>query len=162
MAWWTYLLFLGPLERREFQINQGEGISGVLKRALREYLYNNFVEILYVSLGVITYCYLALTIAAFFFEQHVPGIVPHLVDIFSEPYLGALGIYVVVREIEHRRGKHTKNRWGDLVAAAWILFLVAATTLTYVSENYHITGVYKIVVTNALAALIIRIGTILR
>lgn len=162
MAWWTYLLFFRPLAGSDIQTNQEENVLAVLKRVLKDYIYNNFVDILYVFLGIITYCYLALTVTAFFFEQSVPRIIPRLVDLFSEPYLGALGIYVVVREVEHRRGKHVKNRWGDLFAAAWFILLVVATVLTYVSENYHITGVYKAVVTNALAALIIRIGTILR
>lgn len=145
-----------------FQTNQEENVLTVLKRALKEYLYNNFVDILYILFGIVTYCYLALTVTAFFFERQVPRIVPQLVDLFSEPYLGVLGIYVVVREIERRRGKHVKNRWGDLFAAVWFIFLVVATVLTYVSESYHVTGVFKAVVTNALAALIIRIGTMLR
>jgi len=132
------------------------------QRAFRQYLYDHFIDILYFILSIFTYLYLAVSVATFFFEKYVPRAFPDIIDILSEPYLGALGVYVVVKEIERRRGRLIKKRRGELFAVAWFFFLVVATLLTYFSAEYHFTSVYKTVVTNALAALIIRLGTLVR
>lgn len=163
MAWWTYILFsngYSSLKRRGQ--TRSKSLFAVFKHVLQEHTKERFVDFLYFFLSILTYLYLGLTIITFFFESYVPNALLITVETLSEPYLGALGIYVVVKEIERRRGRHISYRWGDLFAALWIIFLVTATILTYVSEHYHVSVIYKTIVTNALAALIIRIGTILR
>lgn len=163
MAWWTHILFFSG-----HTLWKGEGptksksLFAVFKLVLQEYIKERFVDFLYLFLSIFTYLYLGLTILTFFFESYIPRSFSITVETLSEPYLGALGIYVVVKEIEHRRGRHIAYRWGDLFAALWMIFLIIATILTYVSEHYHVSIIYKTIVTNALAALIIRIGTILR
>lgn len=163
MAWWTHILFISGhslLKRRS--PTKSKSLFAVFKHVLQKYIKERFVDFLYFFLSIFTYLYLGLTIITFFFEPYVPSALPIAVETLSEPYLGALGIYVVVKEIERRRGRHISYRWGDLFAALWIIFLVTATILTYVSEHYYVSAIYKTIVTNALAALIIRIGTILR
>lgn len=163
MAWWTHLLFLGTyLDRRADEIKKEEPLFSIFRRVVKDYLYEHLLEILYLGLGIITYVYLVLSIITFFFESDLPQSFSNIIEIFSEPYLGVLGIYVVVKEIERRRGRPIQKRWGDLFAVVWFVFLVSATLLTYFSEYYHVDALYKTVVTNAMAALIIRIGTILR
>lgn len=164
MAWWTHLLFYKTYldDYRDKGIHKEDSIFADFNHALRQYLYDNFVDILYFVLSVLTYVYLGLTIVTFFFHSYVPSSFPGIIEALSEPYLGALGIYVVVREIERRKGRMIRKPWGELFAIIWFLFFVAATFLTYFSDQYHINMIYKTVVTNALAALIIRIGTLLR
>lgn len=164
MAWWTELLFFrGGIQYdiEDFTI-QEENFGARVRRLLHEYLKENFVDILYYLLSIFTYLYLAATILVFFFEHNLPRSIPFIVDTLSEPYLGALGVYVVVKEIERRRGRQIKRRWGELFAHIWILFLITASSTVYFSENYHLSPLYQTVVTNALAALIIRIGTIIK
>ena len=163
MAWWTHLLFFGSYSPGDKDFDyQEENRFAIFRRVFKQYIYDHFVDLLYVSLGVFTYIYLLLSIVAFFFYSSVPRSLPHIIDTLSEPYLGSLGIYVVVKEIERRRGKVKKRRFGDLFAVVWFIFFLSATALTYFSEEYGLNEIYKTVVTNSLAALIIRIGTLLR
>lgn len=164
MAWWTHLLFLGenPERQSETEITRDEISLAFLYRVLRKFIYDNFVDILYFFLSVFTYLYLGLSIITFFFERRVPFAFPYIIDVLSEPYLGALGVYIIVKEIERRRGRKIQQGWGDLFAIVWFFFFIVASFLTYFSDQYHFSIVYKTVVTNALAALIIRIGTLIR
>lgn len=162
MTWWTHLLFFGRYPEVEPHTSEKEEHTFVaFRRALKQYLYENFIDLLYVFLSIFTYFYLGISIVAFFFPAGLPPSIPYIIDILSEPYLGALGVYVVVKEIERRRG-HIKKRRGELFATLWFVFLMVATFLTYFSEQYQLSQVYKNIATNALAALIIRIGTLLR
>jgi len=185
MAWWTDILFvkkyladrrgnilrgesfLASLNRasRPKFVNSGRSIVSkfsVRKRILKQYLHENLVDLLYIILSIFTYLYLGLTIVAFFFQKYVSPSFSEIIEAFSEPYLGALGIYVIVKEIERRRGKTVRSRWGEMFAVIWFVFFISATILTYLSDEFVFSGIYKTVVTNALAALIIRIGTLLR
>lgn len=165
MAWWTHILFFGrnTLEEENKSTTQKEEtIFAVFRRAVKELIYENFLTFLYYLLSFFTYLYLGLSIITFFLPRQVPQSFPYVIDTLSEPYLGALGIYVVVKELERRRGKDSQKHWGEYFTATWFLFFIAATILTYFSENYELGGLYKTVVTNALAAIIIRIGTLIR
>lgn len=164
MAWWTHLLFLeGHLKDNTNQEPMREEFSlAYFRREFRQYLYQNFIDVLYLVLSVCTYLYLGFSIITFFFEANLPESFPHIIEVLSEPYLGVLGIYVVVKELERKKGKVKQRTWSELFAIIWVTFFITATVLTYYSEHYHIGSVYKTVVTNALAALIIRIGTLIR
>lgn len=165
MAWWTHLLFFRNQLSEEENQNEAPGENTLLalfRRAIKTYFYENTLDLLYRLLTIFTYLYLGLSIATFFFPSFVPKSFPYIIDTLSEPYLGVLGIYVIVREIELRRGKILQKRRGELFTAIWFLFFITATLLTFFTEGYYLNNVYKTVVTNALAALIIRIGTLLR
>lgn len=164
MAWWTHLLFLRNTSRNEDNavLGKRENLFAVFRRALTQYLYDHFVEVLYVTLSIFTYLYLFLTVIAFFFDELIPKSLPRIIDTLSEPYLGALGVYVVVREIERRKGRVRSRKWGELFAVIWFFFFITATVLTFFSKHYYLNELYKTIVTNALAALIIRIGTLIR
>lgn len=164
MAWWTHLLFFErDLKENKEELPANEGFSlASFGRAVRQFFYNNLVEILYVILSFFTYFYLLFSIVTFFFEKSVPPYFPRIIETLSEPYLGVLGIYVVVRELERRKGLIKKRTWGELFAVIWFFFFVAASFLTFFSEHYHLSTIYKTVVTNALAAVIIRVGILIR
>ena len=163
MAWWAHLLFFRwQLEKTPAAEPQEVGYFALFGRAIKQYIYENFIYLLYIFLSGFTYLYLSLSVFTFFFQKSVPKVFPYLIDILSEPYLGTLGIYVVVKEIEHRRGKIIPKRWGEAFTAIWFIFMLVATLFTYFSDNYELGGVYKNIVTNALAAIIIRVGTLIR
>jgi len=163
MAWWTHLLFFkSNLGEKREELPKEEFTLAYLQRALKRYLYEHIIDLLYFFLSIVTYSYLALSAVTFFFEKQVPKFFPNIIEIFSEPYLGVLGIYVVVKEIERRRGKVEPRTWSELFAILWFGFFIVATVLTYYSDNFEVSEVYKTVVTNSLAAIIIRLGTILR
>jgi hypothetical protein len=164
MAWWTHLLFFERnLEEHKSSPAPQERFSlSYLGHVLREHLHENYIDFLYLILSLLTYIYLTLSIVTFFFEDRVPQNLPYAIETLSEPYLGILGIYVVVKEIERRRGHIKQRTWGELFAIVWFLFFITASILTFFSDHYQVNAIYKTVVTNALAAVIIRIGTIIR
>lgn len=163
MAWWTHILFFkGRLGDRKEEDLTGQSLLASFRRALAQYIYDYFVDTLYVLLTIATYVYFGFSVITFLFEDSLPPLYPNIIEIFSEPYLGVLGVYVVVREVERRKGKIRQRTWGEIFAILWIVFLAVATGLTYYSDHYAVSETYKTIVTNALAALIIRIGTIVR
>lgn len=137
-------------------------VRALMKTAIEPYLHDHLVDTLYYALGVFTYIYFALSALTFFFRTSVPNSFPYIVDILSNPYLGALGVYVVVKEIVRRRNNTMRRRWGELFATLWLTLFVTASLATYFSEYYYLDEMYKIVATNSLAAIIIRIGTLIR
>lgn len=163
MAWWTHLLFFkARLEEEPAEDRTHESVFASFRRAMDEHMREHVIDILYFTFTIFTYLYFLLSVVTFLFEDSVPPLFPNAIEVLSEPYLGVLGIYVVVKEVERRRGKVKPRTWSELFAVMWIVFLAAATGLTFYSEHYAVSETYKTIVTNALAALIIRLGTILR
>lgn len=130
-------------------------------RVVRRALYDNFIDTLHFGLLCATYAYLAAGVAAFFFQGLFPRAFPSLVEAFSEPYLGALGVYIVVNEIRRRRGKKVHPHFSSIFAGVWLAFLVTASFFVYFSEAYHFDEAYRVVMANSFAAFIIRLGAIL-
>lgn len=162
MVWWTDILFLkehlGGKNREP-----GEGsFFAVLVSALRKAVYDNFLETLHVALLIAVYAYFLLSIFIFFFQNYVSPKVIYVLDAFSEPYLGAIGIYVVVTEIRRRRGKNGWSHLAGVFVWSWLLFMAVSTMIVFLGETYYFNSVYKAIITNSFAALIIRLGAVLR
>ena len=161
MAWWT-ALFLNFVSDTGSGGEKKEAHAFVLLvRAVRRAFYENFVDTIHIVLLLATYAYLVLSVAAFFFQNAFPRQIVYIVDAFSEPYLGVLGIYVVVNEIRRRRGKVAHPHFANVFAGVWAAFLVVSTLIVILGDTYYFNEMYRTVVTNSLAALIIRVGTIL-
>lgn len=117
---------------------------------------------LFIALGAFTYVYL-LALALIFFGR-LAGEAPtafFLLDALQEPYLGALGIYVILKEIRKRKRIYPSRYWGELFVVFWAVFAVLATVLSAVSPFYHFDAVYKIILTNGLVVLLIYIGALI-
>lgn len=162
MAWWTDIIFfkknLGGMPEDN---GSGDNIFVRLVSAVRKIIYDNFVDSLHVFLIVSTYTYLIANVLVFFYQNSLPANLVTLVSTFSEPYLGALGIYIVVNEIRKRRGRRVYAHFGNVFTFVWFAFLIVSTTLVYLDETYHFNYIYRTIVTNSFAAFIIRIGSIL-
>ncbi|PIR70027.1 MAG: hypothetical protein COU46_03645 [Candidatus Niyogibacteria bacterium CG10_big_fil_rev_8_21_14_0_10_42_19] len=158
MAWWTHIVLRNTANLKLFK----EEASLVdAYGALKEYLKERLVDILYVLFSIFTYFYLAITIATFFFNESVPPSFPFLVETLADPYLGALGVYLVIKEVERRRLKTIRLR-REFFVSIWVAFLITASILSYFEEGTFFNEIYKIVVTNAFAAIIIRVGMFIR
>ncbi len=127
-----------------------------------EMLKKEAVDWLFWILGVFTYLYLAALAFAFF--QHLeegPSLLFFLLDALQEPYLGAVGVYVILKEIRKRRRSHPSLYLGEIFVLLWlVLFLVAALTALF-SPNYRIDASFKIILVNSLAVAVIYIGSII-
>jgi len=157
MAWWIHFLFYN---KHYDTLKEGRGFVG-LYQVLVRYLHDRFINVVYIILSVLTYLYLFLSVLTFFFARHVPPVFSSIVETLSEPYLGALGVYIIVREIEKRRGYIRSNRKEHFIFF-WLLFSIIATLLISFSEYYYANELYKTIVTNTLATIIIRIGMLVR
>jgi hypothetical protein len=187
MAWWTHILLFreDSEDNTKYAPARNDSLLAVFRRVLppkilvgghifplkilsggrtlQNYFYDHLVDFLFVSLSIFAYLYLLLTIVTFFFEDQAPKYLPDIIETLAEPYLGAIGIYIVVKEIERRRGKNLRGiRKSDFFTLIWFIFFVAASFFTYFSEHYHWSALYKTIVTNALAAIIIRIGAFIK
>lgn len=159
MAWWTEILFL---KNRYLTEDKELGAFSAFKHAVREYFYEKFVDGLHILLAIFTYGYIGAAVIAFFFQESAPAAFPYIVEVLADPYLGALGIYLIVKEIEIRRG-NVKRRRGEFFALAWFIFLLISTASVYFFEKYDPENeVYKTIVTDSAAAILIRIGRFLR
>lgn len=117
------------------------------------------VDVLFFVLSVFTHLYaLALTIV--FFTRSTP-FWPNFVSILGaleEPYVAALGVYVVLKEIRKMEHKVDSRHHGELFVGAWLLLLIITTFTIILSSNYQFDAVYQMIITNSLVTIIIYIG----
>lgn len=124
-----------------------------------EMLKKEAIDWLYIVLWVFTYLYLG-ALAIFFFAD-LEGTTPVFLvflDALQEPYLGALGVYVVLKEIRKRIRSHPSRYFGEFFVVFWLLLLVVSTVAVLVGPGTF-DAAYKIIFTNSLAAVIIFIGS---
>lgn len=127
-----------------------------------EMLRREAVDWLYRGLGIFTYCYLAVLAAFFFFNLNGSyPVVFIFLDALQEPYLGALGVYVLLKEVRKRRHAYPSRYFGELFVVIWVAVLSMATFSVLVSDMFHFDATYRIIFTNSAAALIIFIGSII-
>lgn len=119
------------------------------------------IDQLYFWLGIFTNLYL-MVIAAEFFSNLRFGYpqLEILLDALSEPYLGSLAVYTVLKEIRKRRaGGRVSLHRGEWFVAAWLILLVITTAAVIFAQSYYFDLTYKLILTNSLASLMIYIGS---
>lgn len=163
MAWWTHLLIFG--RDSEIYTNayvENKNLPASLYRALRRYIRRRLIDILYRTLRVFTYVYLVLSVLIFFVSEYLPSFIVFLVDAFAEPYLGVIGVYIIVKEIGHRRGLIPRHKKHEGFVLMWLIFSLISSVAVFVSDYYVLNEHYKNVVTTTLATMIIRLSNFLR
>ncbi|PIR69751.1 MAG: hypothetical protein COU47_01570 [Candidatus Niyogibacteria bacterium CG10_big_fil_rev_8_21_14_0_10_46_36] len=158
MAWWTHILFAQREKDSSSRRKGGFFNTGYSK--FKKYIKKKSIDILYILFSIFTYLYLAVSVFTFFFHTFVPDSLPFAIEALSDPYLGALGIYIVIHGIEKKRRK-TKSK-GQLFVPLWTLFFIIASVFLYFVPDQTLDTLYKTVVTNAFAAIILRVGMLLR
>lgn len=161
MAWWTEKI----IQRHDSENAKPKGtqkLSDVLCRVSNICTKEDLLDLIYFWLNIFAYGYLLLIIVVFFFQPHIPKFIISIVGTLSEPYLGALGIYFVLKEVMRARGFHISNRTGEVFFVTWVVLLIVSSALTYFSQTFHFDRVYNLIITDSLAALIIRIGLFLK
>lgn len=117
------------------------------------------VDMLYFFLGIFTHVYgLALTFLFFSARAEAFPALVGLLGALQEPYLGGLGVYVLLKEVRKRYHKEISFHWGEYFVMAWVVLLAVSTVATISSREYRFDEVYKMIVTNGLATLVIYIG----
>ncbi len=148
---------------REFNTEEnGSVLLRFLKWAFGTAFQYELLEILYFIVRFFVYAYLAAIVLSFFFQSLVPKIIVQLLETFSEPYIGAIGIYFVLLGILHRRGKNIPLDAGEVFFVVWLLLLVVSSGFIYFSPEFHFDRTYNLIMKNSLAALVFRIGRFLK
>lgn len=128
--------------------------DAILKREATDWLF--------VGLGAFTHIYLALLAIVFFgrLQDDFP-LLFLLLDTMQEPYFGALGVYVILKEVRKRRRIYPSRYWGELFVILWVLLLVSATAVTLISPNYQFDDFYKIILTTSLVVILVYMGSLI-
>lgn len=119
------------------------------------------IDQLYRWLGYFTGLFLILVALEFFFSIHLTHpFLGRFLDALSEPYLGALAVYVVLKEVRkhHMQDMRSRHR-GERFVWAWLLLLGSTTLLVALTGRYHFDGAYQLVISNSLASLMIYVGS---
>ncbi len=117
------------------------------------------VDWIYYLLGASTYIYLVL-LAVVFFAQTAESWSKLLLFLngLQNPYLGALGIYVVLKEIRKRGRKYPSKYLGEMFVVLWFTLLVMVTIAIWVSPRYGFDEVYNLILNNSLVVGLIYLG----
>lgn len=155
MAWWQIIhefLNKALFKKDNGEINLEETVA--LKKEATDWLY--------FWLGSFTNIYL-FTLTAFFFTRAMDDwkILAGLLEALQEPYLGAVGIYVILKEIRKRRYSLTSRHRGEIFVFLWGLLLFISSIFVGFASFYSFDGIYKLIITNSLATILIYIASLL-
>lgn len=120
------------------------------------------IDWLFVGLGGFTHLYGVTLSLLFLLRAGGQSVVlDGMVDALQEPYLGGLGIYVVLKELRKRTSRIKSRHLGEYFVAAWLGLLALATALVFFSPDYRFDAIYRIIVTNSLATGLIYLGGVI-
>lgn len=117
------------------------------------------IDRLYEWLWLFTVIYLVLAAAGFLFDLYaVYPVVGQIIEAFSDPYLGALGVYVVLKEIRKRKGTPPLHS-GEYFVVAWLILLAVSTLLVAFTPYYRFEAAYSSIISSGLASSMIYLGS---
>lgn len=157
MAWWGLL--------SNFFNKEGLGGDSApkdpknLKEAIRGALIQDGIDVLYFILWFFTHFYIIST--AFLFFSARGGyyfVTTGLVDALSEPYLGAIGIYVILKELRKKRINNESRHRGEIFVWAWLMLLIVSSILVISTDKFRFDDIMKVIITNSLASAIIYVA----
>lgn len=117
------------------------------------------LRIFYFILSFFTYFFI-VTLGWLYFgrlwEEHYD--IAFIISAMSEPYMGALAIYTILKEHRKKTYKAGSFHKGEIFVGIWVSMLVAALFLTAFSDNYTIGEPLRILISNSTAVILIYIG----
>lgn len=141
-----------------------DGEGGKSPETLKEKLHYLFVahllDWLYFLLFIFTHFYF-LAIAFLFFANRGGYffLSTQLLHALSEPYLGGLGVYVLLKEIRKRKMPSAGRHRGEVFVLAWQALLVVSLGFILFLPTYHFDLIAQLIVANALAVLVIFVAS---
>lgn len=154
MSWWLNIIeYL-----REPEESQNNGKLG-WKKAIMKTLAESAVDFLYYIVGFLTSLYFLLAVYLFFIgggKYH--EIAVKIFGALSEPYLGAVGIYVILKEIRKRSLRTKSKHFGEFFVLAWTLLFLLSAVLTIFTSEFIFDDLTSAIVTVTLALIVIYTG----
>lgn len=120
------------------------------------------LDLFYFLLASFTYLYLIFSAAVFFLRLgQIDPVWAELVDVFSEPYLGSVGIYVILKEVRKRRRGFISQHAGEIFVALWLMLLVVSSLLVLFSPHFSYTLAHRTIIVNSVVVLLIYLGSVI-
>lgn len=153
MSWWLLIAeYLRSPERRD-------GGKFNLKKILIGVLAESAVDFLYYIIGLFTTIYFLSAVYLFFFENSgYHELFVRVFDALSEPYLGSVGIYVILKEIRKRNLKTKSRHFGEYFVLAWTLLLLTAGAFIFHTEVFVFDDLMASILTISMALIVIYTG----
>ncbi|MEK7133079.1 MAG: hypothetical protein AAB771_00100 [Patescibacteria group bacterium] len=120
------------------------------------------VIIFYFGLSAFTYFYF-ITLVVLYFGRFWGSYstLSFLVSAFSEPYIGAVAVYTLLKEYRKKIKLSGSFHRGEVFVGAWALMLFAAIALTLFSDNYPLNEPFKIIIQVSSAVILIYLGSLI-
>ncbi|OGZ96115.1 MAG: hypothetical protein A3I44_04775 [Candidatus Sungbacteria bacterium RIFCSPLOWO2_02_FULL_51_17] len=150
MVWWQSIAELVSQDKEQVKAPE------TFKERLRHVLIVHALDWLYGVLFIFTHFYF-VAIAFLFFSARggYYFLTTQLMEALSEPYLGALGVYVLLKELRKRKIQATSRHYGEIFVAAWQVLLIVAVGCIVLLSRYHFDDISRLIITDALAVLFI-------
>ncbi|MDO8574715.1 MAG: hypothetical protein Q7R61_00310 [bacterium] len=154
MSWW--LNIIEYLKNPED--NSADGNFNA-KKTINKALAESAVDLLYYTLGFFSSIYFLAGVYLFFLDAGVyNGLFIKIFDSLSEPYLGSVGIYVILKEVRKRQSKTESKHLGEYFVFSWLILFIVAVGFVWISPNYHFDEIMGAITTITLALTVIYTG----
>lgn len=156
MVWWqNFINYWLWLKSR----TNGNGENPSVRLAVYNAVFESVVDLLFYVIGLYTWLYLLGFIYLFFIDSSAyHALYVKIADALAEPYLGAVGIYVVLKEIRKRRYNMPSRHFGEFFVFAWFLLLITALGAVIFSPIFEFDNLMSDIITISLALLVIYVG----
>ncbi|KKS87948.1 MAG: hypothetical protein UV62_C0020G0009 [Parcubacteria group bacterium GW2011_GWC1_43_11] len=154
MSWWLNIIeYLRSPEN-----GSGNG-NFSFKKTIIKALAESAVDFLYYAVGFFTSLYFFSAVYLFFISGGgYRDILVKIFDALSEPYLGSVGIYVILKEVRKRNLRVRSKHFGEYFVLAWsILFLISAV-LVFFRPEFTFDTLMSDITTITLALVVIYTG----
>ena len=132
-----------------------------VKKEITKALFQEMLDVLFFFLGIFTYFYLfSLSWLYFGRSWDEYKVLAFFVNALSEPYLGAVAMYTILKEYRKKSGRLEHLHKGEFFVICWAIFLVLALLLTIFSDQYVLGTPLKVIMTNGVAVVLIYIGSV--
>ncbi len=154
MSWW--LNIIEYLKNPEDNSTDGNFNA---KKTINKALAESAVDLLYYTLGFFSSIYFLTGVYLFFLDAGVyNGLFIKIFDSLSEPYLGSVGIYVILKEVRKRQSKTKSKHLGEYFVFSWLILFAVAVGFVWISPNYHFDEIMGAITTITLALTVIYTG----
>ncbi len=156
MAWWDEIK--NYIERSGLE-NPTEEHAKSIWEMLEEIFFEDAVDILYFWLGVFTYLYFfAVALLYLGALSSFDTVASKILYALEEPYLGAVGIYTILKESRKRKNNSKPRHLGEIFVIGWIALFVISILLAIFSDTYTFNKTLELIMTLSLSIGIIYVG----
>ena len=154
MAWWLNIIeYLRNSENG--QNNKDFSLKKIITRAIAE----SAVDFLYYAVGFFTSVYFLIAVYLFFWRGGIyHDVAVRIFDSLSEPYLGSVGIYVILKEIRKRYNKVPSRHFGEYFVLAWSALFLISGILVFYTSGFSFDNLMGAITTITLALVVIYTG----